>query len=66
MFIRNSYDRFVAALGRWDFIALLAIRLYLLPVLYVGAHAKVTGFRARWRGLPNRWPRVAWACPGRC
>ncbi|WP_419204586.1 DoxX family protein [Bordetella trematum] len=45
MFIRNSYDRFVAALGRWDFIALLAIRLYLLPVLYVGAHAKVTGFQ---------------------
>lgn len=30
---------------RLDFLALLAIRLYLLPVLYEGAHAKVTGFQ---------------------
>ena len=27
-----------------DFVALLSIRLYLLPTLYEGAHAKVTGF----------------------
>lgn len=27
-----------------DFLALLSIRLYLLPTLYEGAHAKVTGF----------------------
>jgi uncharacterized membrane protein YphA (DoxX/SURF4 family) len=27
-----------------DFIVLLTIRLYLLPTLYEGAHAKVTGF----------------------
>lgn len=30
---------------RLDFLAPLAIRLYLLPVLYEGAHAKVTGFQ---------------------
>lgn len=29
---------------RFDFIALLAIRLYLLPVLYEGAQSKVLGF----------------------
>lgn len=28
-----------------DFLALLAIRLYLLPTLYEGAHSKVTGFQ---------------------
>ncbi|MEO9080162.1 MAG: DoxX family protein [Rhodanobacter sp.] len=28
-----------------DFLAPLAIRLYLLPVLYEGAHSKVTGFQ---------------------
>jgi uncharacterized membrane protein YphA (DoxX/SURF4 family) len=29
---------------RFDFLSLLAIRLYLLPTLYVGAHAKINGF----------------------
>ncbi|MBM9914543.1 MULTISPECIES: DoxX family protein [Stenotrophomonas] len=29
---------------KFDFIAPLSIRLYLLPTLYTGAHAKVTGF----------------------
>jgi uncharacterized membrane protein YphA (DoxX/SURF4 family) len=30
---------------RMDFLAPLAIRLYLLPVIFEGAHAKVTGFQ---------------------
>ncbi|QUM85532.1 DoxX family protein [Moritella sp. 28] len=29
---------------KFDFLALLAIRLYLIPVIYVGAHSKVVGF----------------------
>ncbi|MPY22986.1 DoxX family protein [Shewanella psychropiezotolerans] len=29
---------------KFDFIALLAIRLYLIPVIYTGAHSKVVGF----------------------
>lgn len=39
---------------RLDFVALLAIRLYLLPTLYEGAHAKVTGFSGvvEWFGAP--------------
>lgn len=39
---------------RLDFIALFAIRLYLLPTLYEGAHAKVTGFSGvvEWFGAP--------------
>ena len=28
----------------FDFLAPLSIRLYLLPTLYTGAHAKITGF----------------------
>lgn len=37
-----------------DFLALLAVRLYLLPTLYEGAHAKVTGFSGvvQWFGAP--------------
>jgi uncharacterized membrane protein YphA (DoxX/SURF4 family) len=37
-----------------DFLALLAVRLYLLPTLYEGAHAKVTGFGqvVAWFGTP--------------
>ena len=37
-----------------DFLALFAIRLYLLPTLFVGAHAKVTGFSGvvEWFGAP--------------
>ncbi|WP_369925951.1 DoxX family protein [Xanthomonas sp. NCPPB 2632] len=37
-----------------DFLALLSIRLYLLPTLYEGAHAKVTGFSGvvEWFGNP--------------
>ena len=29
-----------------DFLPLLAIRLYLIPIFYEGAHAKLTGFSA--------------------
>ena len=29
-----------------DFLPLLAIRIYLLPIFYEGAHAKLTGFSA--------------------
>jgi putative oxidoreductase len=37
-----------------DFLALLSIRLYLLPVIYEGAHAKVTGFQGtvEWFATP--------------
>lgn len=37
-----------------DFLALFAIRMYLLPTLYEGAHAKVTGFSGvvQWFGSP--------------
>jgi uncharacterized membrane protein YphA (DoxX/SURF4 family) len=39
---------------RLDFIALLCVRLYLLPTLYEGAHAKLTGFSGvvEWFGAP--------------
>lgn len=42
--ILSLYDRVVARCRKADFIALLAIRLYLLPVIYEGAHSKVVGF----------------------
>lgn len=37
-----------------DFLPLLAIRLYLLPIFYEGAHAKITGFAGlvEWFGAP--------------
>lgn len=37
-------NRALARLGQFDFLALLSVRLYLLPTLYEGAHAKLTGF----------------------
>jgi putative oxidoreductase len=39
---------------RFDFLALLSLRLYLLPTLYVGAHAKINGFSGvvEWFGSP--------------
>ncbi|WP_117002032.1 MULTISPECIES: HvfX family Cu-binding RiPP maturation protein [Cysteiniphilum] len=39
----------------FDFIALLAIRLFLLPVIYEGAHSKVTNFSktVAWFGAPT-------------
>lgn len=42
--IISFYDRVIARCGKADFIALLAIRLYLLPVIWEGAHSKVVGF----------------------
>ncbi|KEQ17913.1 HvfX family Cu-binding RiPP maturation protein [Endozoicomonas numazuensis] len=38
------YDNFFEKLRRADFVALLLIRLYLIPVIYTGAHSKVVGF----------------------
>ncbi len=39
----------------FDFIALLAVRLFLLPVLYEGAHSKILNFNvtAAWFGAPT-------------
>ncbi len=42
--ILSFYDLVVNKCRKADFIALLAIRLYLLPVIYEGAHSKVVGF----------------------
>ncbi|OQS34753.1 HvfX family Cu-binding RiPP maturation protein [Chromobacterium haemolyticum] len=52
--IMNGFDRALAACKQYDFIALLGVRLYLLPVIYVGAHSKVVGFSAAvsWFGAP--------------
>lgn len=38
------YQLIVSRIMKVDFIALLAIRLYLIPVIYEGAHSKVLGF----------------------
>lgn len=38
------YTLIIAKCQNFDFLALLAIRLYLLPVIYEGAHSKVLGF----------------------
>lgn len=38
------YNVIVLKIVKIDFLALLAIRLYLLPVIYVGAESKVLGF----------------------
>jgi len=50
----NLLHRVLDRSQRLDFVALLAIRLYLLPTLYEGAHAKVTGFSGvvEWFGAP--------------
>lgn len=38
------YDRFIEKCKQWDFLVLLGVRLFLIPVIFVGAHSKVTGF----------------------
>ncbi|EKT55456.1 DoxX family protein [Providencia burhodogranariea] len=38
------YDLIVSKVMKADFVALLLVRLYLLPVIYEGAHSKVLGF----------------------
>ncbi|EPJ1876686.1 DoxX family protein (plasmid) [Klebsiella pneumoniae] len=40
----NWYNLIVSKIMKADFVALLLIRLYLLPVIYEGAHSKVLGF----------------------
>lgn len=42
--IAERYNYIVMKCQNADFIALLAIRLYLLPVIWEGAHSKVTAF----------------------
>lgn len=42
--LMDWYDLIVSKVMKADFIALLLIRLYLLPVIYEGAHSKVLGF----------------------
>jgi len=47
-------ERILLRVRHFDFIALLATRIYLIPVFYVGAHAKITGFQGlvEWFGAP--------------
>lgn len=47
-------DSALARSRKLDFLPLLATRLYLLPVFYEGAHAKLTGFSGTvaWFGAP--------------
>ncbi|OEE73133.1 DoxX family protein [Vibrio ordalii] len=40
----NWYDGVIEKFKKFDFIILLAIRLFLVPVIFVGAHSKVVGF----------------------
>ncbi|CAQ82965.1 MULTISPECIES: HvfX family Cu-binding RiPP maturation protein [Photorhabdus] len=40
----SRYNTIVSTIMKLDFIALLLIRLYLIPVIYEGAHSKVLGF----------------------
>ncbi|ELV3374527.1 DoxX family protein [Enterobacter cloacae] len=42
--VMNAYDFVVSKIMKADFIPLLLIRLYLIPVIYEGAHSKVLGF----------------------
>jgi len=40
----NWLDGFVEKCQKYDFLALLSIRLFLIPVIFVGARSKVLGF----------------------
>lgn len=40
----SHYTLVISSVMKADFIALLLIRLYLIPVIFAGAHAKVLGF----------------------
>ncbi|RNE72861.1 DoxX family protein [Vibrio cholerae] len=42
--ILNRYDRLIEKCKKWDFIVLLSVRLFLVPVIFVGARSKVLGF----------------------
>jgi uncharacterized membrane protein YphA (DoxX/SURF4 family) len=50
----NRLEAMFASTRELDFLPLLAIRLYLLPIFYIGAHAKLTGFPGlvEWFGNP--------------
>ncbi|EGA68922.1 hypothetical protein VISI1226_20999 [Vibrio sinaloensis DSM 21326] len=50
----NWFDRCVDKIKNYDYLVLLAIRLFLIPVIYVGAHSKVVGFAGtvEWFGAP--------------
>lgn len=53
--IQQYYDAIVEKCKHADFLALLAIRIYLLPVIYEGAHSKVLGFSntVAWFAAPH-------------
>ncbi|HGS4674213.1 MULTISPECIES: HvfX family Cu-binding RiPP maturation protein [Vibrio] len=42
--ILNRYDRLTEKCKKWDFIVLFSVRLFLVPVIFVGARSKVLGF----------------------
>ncbi|HDZ3716660.1 DoxX family protein [Vibrio cholerae] len=42
--ILNRSDRLIEKCKKWDFIVLLSVRLFLVPVIFVGARSKVLGF----------------------
>lgn len=50
----NWFDRCVDKMKNYDYLVLLSIRLFLIPVIYVGAHSKVVGFAGtvEWFGAP--------------
>ncbi|MDE1917242.1 MAG: DoxX family protein [Sphingomonadales bacterium] len=54
MTISKTVETLFARVQTLDFLPLLAIRIYLLPIFYEGAHAKLTGFGAlvEWFGAP--------------
>ncbi|WP_022692219.1 HvfX family Cu-binding RiPP maturation protein [Sphingomonas oryzagri] len=54
MKVLRFFDAAFRHIQTFDFVPLLAIRLYLIPIFYEGAHAKLTGFPAlvQWFGAP--------------
>jgi uncharacterized membrane protein YphA (DoxX/SURF4 family) len=63
MTILKTIERLFIRTQTLDFLPLLAIRLYLIPIFYEGAHAKLTGFGAlvEWFGAPAVAGRAAYA-----
>ncbi len=49
------YDSCIDKCKQFDYLALLAIRLYLIPVIFVGARSKILGFSGTvtWFGAPT-------------
>ncbi|MGV3346497.1 DoxX family protein [Enterobacteriaceae bacterium LUAb1] len=52
--IVSLHQKFFEKCRKADFLALLAIRIYLIPIIFTGAHSKVTGFAGTvaWFGAP--------------